>query len=512
MGAAAEKRAIVQAGTFGLAGAINGGVFTPSEDHDHLFTARIKQGAIQAATFASMSFTSAALGGGFEGSLAKRMSINAAGGAVGGATSALLTEGVMHHRLASADQIVSDAATYAVFGAAFTGVHFAVGKAMRVPEAGAVKEEYPAQIKEMLTPFKRLSTEPILGPREGKFDSAGAFNPTATRLPDGDVAILYRAQDAKGVSTVGFARTASDGVTVLERSDEPVLAPKVENERLGIEDPRMTADTVNPAQWDLTATKWDGDNAQLADWTSTDLRNWQERGIMMPANEGTWNKQWTKSGSIVSREVDGKFVPEKIDGKFWMFYMGNRAAGVDEMGLASSADGKSWSDATSEPILPARPGHFDSNVVEPGPTAILTDHGINLIYSGGMPYEGSKGMYKYQAGVAVFDKADPTKLLYRSTKPVFSPETSWEKENSSTTVHQVPNVVFPQGIVPDGRGNYIVYYGAADSYVGAATTRFEPVNRFDWLNGLNDSAQQSALRSPALTNTEVQDDKKKVAN
>ncbi|MDR3615114.1 MAG: hypothetical protein P4L53_16255 [Candidatus Obscuribacterales bacterium] len=511
LGAAAEKRAVVQTSTFGLAGAINGGMFTPSEDHDHLLTSRIKQGAIQGGTFASMSIASAALGGGFDGALVKRMSVNAAGGAVGGATHALLTEGLMHHRLASADQVASDAATYAAFGAAFTGIHFAVGKALRVPEAGPVKEEYPSQIKEMLTPFKRLSNEPILGPREGKFDSAGAFNPTATRLPDGDVAILYRAQDAKGVSTVGLARTAPDGVTVLERSDEPVLAPRVDNERLGIEDPRMTADPVNPAQWDLTATKWDGHNAQLSDWTSTDLREWHERGIMMPANEGTWNTQWTKSGSIVSREVDGKFVPEKIDGKFWMFYMGSRA-GVDEMGLASSVDGRNWSDATNEPILPARPGQFDSNVVEPGPTAILTDNGINLIYSGGMPYEGGKGMFKYQAGVAVFDKNDPTNLLYRSDKPIFSPETSWEKENSSTTVHQVPNVVFPQGIVPDGHGGYIVYYGAADSYVGAATTRFAPVNRFDWLNGLTDSGQQSVLRSPALANPEIQDDKKKTAN
>jgi predicted GH43/DUF377 family glycosyl hydrolase len=515
LGAAAERRAVVQAGTFGLAGALNGGVFTPSEDKEHLLASRLKQGAIQAGTFASMSYASAALGGGFEGALSKRLAVNAAGGAVGGATNALLTEGIMHHRLASAEQIANNASTYAVFGTVFTGVDFAVGKALGTSAesaaAKATKEEYPPQIKEMFTPFKRLSTEPILGPREGKFDSAGSFNPTSTRLPNNDVALLYRAQDAKGVSTVGYARTAADGITVLERGDEPVLAPKVENEKLGIEDPRLTADPVNPAQWELTATKWGGTNAQLADWTSPDLKDWTERGIMMPANEGTWNTQWTKSGSIVSREVDGKFVPEKINGKYWMYYMGSRA-GKDEMGLASSTDGKSWADATDQPILPARPGHFDSNVVEPGPTPVLTDHGINLIYSGGMPYEGGNGMFKYQAGVAVFDHTDPTKLLYRTDKPIFSPELPWEIENSSTTVHQVPNVVFPQGIVPAGPGKFIVYYGAADSYVGAATTSFRPVNRFDWLNATDDSFNQSILRSPALPNAEVSDDKKKTAN
>lgn len=350
---------------------------------------------------------------------------------------------------------------------------YALGKVTAGRQAKG--KQYPKGITEMLMPFKRMSDEPILGPREGMFDSAGAFNPTATRLPNGDVAVLYRAQDAQGVSTVGYARTGPDGITVQERSDEPVLAPRTVNERLGIEDPRLTADPVNPKEWALTATKWDGKDAQLACWTSADLKNWNERGIMMPANEGTWNTQWTKSGSIVCSEVDGKFVPEKINGKFWMFYMGNRA-GIDELGLASSADGIKWSDATNKPILPGRPGYFDSNVVEPGPTAIVTKYGITLIYSGGAPYEGSNGMYKYQSGLAVFRKDDPTRLLYRSSKPVFSPETQWEKENSSSTVHQVPNVVFPQGIVPDGKGGYLVYYGAADSYVGVAHTKFAPVN------------------------------------
>jgi predicted GH43/DUF377 family glycosyl hydrolase len=500
-----ETSALAQAGTMGLTGGLYGGVFTPTEPGQDLLSSRLKQAGVQAGTFAAMSLATSAFGGAnFEGSLARRIGVNAAGGAVGGATNALLNERIMNDRWASGSEIAQQAGSFALFGAAFAGVDYAIGKGVNASREARGIENYPKGVTEMLTPLKRLSDEPILGPRDGnKFDSAGAFNPTATRLPNGDVAILYRAQDLDGVSTVGYARTAPDGKTLLERSDEPVLAPKVENEKLGIEDPRLTVDTVHPNQYDLTATKWDGKNAQLADWTSADLKNWHERGIMMPANEGTWNTQWTKSGSIVSREIDGQMVPEKIDGKFWMFYMGSRN-GIDELGLASSVDGIKWTDATTQPILPGRPGQFDSNVVEPGPAAILTDKGINLIYSGGSPYEGNRGMFKYQSGLAVFDKNDPTKLLYRSSKPVFSPETPWEIENSSTTVHQVPNVVFPQGIVPDGKNGYMVYYGAADSYVGLAHTKFEPVNQF---SGIADALRQSMVRSPAALNLEEKQEK-----
>ncbi len=500
-----ESSALANVTNMGLSGGLYGGMFTPTEGGQDFLSSRLKQAGVQAGTFAAMSLATSAFGGAnFEGSLTRRIGVNAAGGAVGGATNAILNERLINDRWASGTEIAQQAGSFALFGAAFAGVDYAIGKGVNMSRESRGVETYPAGVHEILTPFKRLSEEPILGPRDGnKFDSAGAFNPTATRLPNGDVAILYRAQDLDGVSTVGYARTAPDGKTILERSDEPVLAPKVENEKLGIEDPRLTVDTVNPAQYDLTATKWDGTNAQLADWTSTDLKNWQERGIMMPANEGTWNTQWTKSGSLVSREINGQMVPEKIDGKYWMFYMGSRN-GVDELGLASSVDGIKWTDATNQPILPARPGQFDSNVVEPGPAAILTDNGINLIYSGGSPYEGNRGMFKYQTGLAVFDKNEPTKLLYRSSKPVFSPETPWEIENSSTTVHQVPNVVFPQGVVPDGKSGYLVYYGAADSYVGLAYTKFTPVNQF---SGIADALRQSIVRSPSYLNLEEKKEK-----
>ena len=47
----------------------------------------------------------------------------------------------------------------------------------------------------------------------------------------------------------------------------------------------------------------------------------------------------------------------------------------------------------------------------------------------------------YRTGVAVFDRKDPRKLIWRSEEPIFIPEKDWEK------VGQVPNVVFVEGMV-----------------------------------------------------------------
>jgi predicted GH43/DUF377 family glycosyl hydrolase len=70
----------------------------------------------------------------------------------------------------------------------------------------------------------------------------------------------------------------------------------------------------------------------------------------------------------------------------------------------------------------------------------------------------------YRTGIAVFDRHDPSKLLWRSEQPVFGPERDWEK------VGQVPNVVFVEGMAKIGN-RYLFYYGGADKHVGIAEVR-----------------------------------------
>jgi len=287
--------------------------------------------------------------------------------------------------------------------------------------------------------WKRLSEKPILSPQGQSWESAGTFNPALIQIGSRFV-MLYRAQDAQGVSRLGYAES-SDGIQFTRRS-EPVLSPEADYEKGGgVEDPRLVKIA---GRYYLTYTGYNKKDAQLCLAVSNDLLHWERRGILVSAYKGNWNVGWTKSGAIVS---------EKINDRYWMYWLGTAADHTDQMGLSSSNDLLHWTESTVTPVLPKRPGKFDSRVVEPGPPPILTSEGIVLIYN------GADDSLVYRTGIALFDRKDPRKLLYRSDSPVFGPELEWEKQG------QVPNVVFVEGMAQRD-GKFLFYYGGADKYVG----------------------------------------------
>jgi len=289
--------------------------------------------------------------------------------------------------------------------------------------------------------WRRASETPIISPQGSGWESAGTFNP-AVILHNGKFVMLYRAQDAAGASRLGYAES-TDGVHFMRRA-QPVLSPEADYEKDGgVEDPRLQkfGDTYY-----LTYTGYNKKDAQLCLATSPDLILWERKGVILPAYKGNWNKGWTKSGAIV---------PEKISGKYWMYWLGTDADKTDQMGLSSSPDLIHWTEETQSPVLPRRPNKFDSRVVEPGPPPILTRDGIVLIYN------GADDQLVYRTGVAIFDRKDPRKLISRTDSPIFDPEKEWEKTG------QVPNVVFVEGMARKSN-RWFFYYGGADKYVGVA--------------------------------------------
>src|SRR5580692_5110638 len=85
--------------------------------------------------------------------------------------------------------------------------------------------------------WTRLSVEPILSPGGDGFETAGTFNPAVVEK-DGKFVMLYRAQDRKGTSTLGYA-ASEDGVH-FSRSSQPVFGPEAPYEKGGgTEDPRL---------------------------------------------------------------------------------------------------------------------------------------------------------------------------------------------------------------------------------------------------------------------------------
>jgi predicted GH43/DUF377 family glycosyl hydrolase len=155
---------------------------------------------------------------------------------------------------------------------------------------------------------------------------------------------------------------------------------------------------------------------------------------------------WTKSGAILA---------EKVNGKYWMYYLGDANDTAGQMGVASSDDLLHWTSALSHPVISPRPKCFDSKVTEPGPPPVMTPQGILLVYN------GADDNLVYSTGWLLFDKTDPTKVIARSDKPVFRPVEIWEK------IGQVPNVVFVEGLVRRGK-RWLFYYGGADKNIGAA--------------------------------------------
>ena len=313
--------------------------------------------------------------------------------------------------------------------------------------------------------WQRAIDEPILSPRGNGWESAGTFNPAVIFVPEGrepteaahpaKFVMLYRARDAAGTSRIGYAESF-DG-THFTRRAEPVLSPETEYEKDGgVEDPRLQQ--IGHVYY-LTYTGYNKKDAQLCLATSHDLIHWERKGVIVPANRGNWNVKWTKSGAIV---------PEKIGGRYWMYWLGTAADGSDQMGLSSSPDLLHWTEETKAPVLPRRRGQFDSRVVEPGPPPIITPQGIVLVYN------GADDQLVYRTGFAIFDLNNPRRLVSRSDKPLFAPEEDWEKTG------QVPNVVFVEGMAKrsilttvEPGDEFLFYYGAADKYVGVARAKLQ---------------------------------------
>lgn len=104
-------------------------------------------------------------------------------------------------------------------------------------------------------------------------------------------------------------------------------------------------------------------------------------------------------------------------------------------------------------------GWWESLKIGGGPAPIETSEGWLMLYHGVC---NTCNGFVYSIGVVVLDHDEPSKVLYRSSSYVLTPEKDYE------TVGFVPNVCFPCSMIPSSDGRLVIYYGAADSYVALA--------------------------------------------
>lgn len=311
-----------------------------------------------------------------------------------------------------------------------------------------------------------------------KWEESDTFNPAAV-VKDGKMCILYRAEDNSAVgigsrvSRVALAET-TDGVTITKQS-APVLFPADDNNKEyewpgGCEDPRVAV--TEDGTFVIFYTAWNRDVARLCVATSKDLITWEKHGpAFSKAYGGKYLNTWSKAASIVTEiKGDNQFIA-KVNGKYFMYW------GEYRTHAAVSDNLKDWTPIESNNgsllvLADVRKGYFDSDLVECGPPAVITDKGILLLYNGKnktndeRDYRFSPGVYS--AGQMLFDLNDPCKLLERTDVPFFRPMEDFEKSGQYTD-----GTVFIEGLTYYKKKWYL-YYGCADSMVGVAI--YDPEN------------------------------------
>jgi predicted GH43/DUF377 family glycosyl hydrolase len=264
-------------------------------------------------------------------------------------------------------------------------------------------------------------------------------------------------------SRLGLA-TSEDGLHFIKQP-LPVLFPGNDSLKKyewngGIEDPRIVESP--DGSYILTYTAFDGTTARLCIATSTDLKNWTKQGLAF--GEENYKNTWSKSGAIVARRVGDKIIASRVDGKYWMYF------GDTDIFIANSEDLIHWKvagkygDKQMIPVLHPRAGYFDSELVEPGPYALIRDEGILLIYNGSNAAafnDDAIPKFTYSGGQALFDKNKPYKLIARTDSNFIHPDKPYEK------IGEVNDVCFIEGLV-HFENKWFLYYGTADSKIAVA--------------------------------------------
>lgn len=321
------------------------------------------------------------------------------------------------------------------------------------------------------------------------WESQHTFNP-ASVVRAGRIYLLYRAEDDSSQAGIGTFTTrmglavSADGIH-FTKEPTPVFYPAADNQKDwewtgGCEDPRLT-EGVDGTYY-LTYSQYTGLQPTGRKWrlglaSSKDLHVWTKYGSPFT---GTQHENdhggdmggvimggvQTKSAAIVNEVKNGRLVAARINGKYWMYF------GENTVNLASSDDLIHWvpvagKDGKPLPVMRTRRGFLDSNLSEIGPSPLLTSQGILVFYNGknsdpknGGDPELSQGVYT--GGQALFAAADPTKLISRLDHPFIKPELAWEKSGQ-----YAQGTTFIEGLSLF-QGNWFLYYGCADTFVGVA--------------------------------------------
>lgn len=251
------------------------------------------------------------------------------------------------------------------------------------------------------------------------------------------------------LTTISHLRLARslDGHTFTV-DDKPFIFPEGSEEEYGTEDARITCiDGVYYIYY--VAVSRNSYCTKLA--ITTDWKTFERKSIIFhPQN---------KDVAIFEGKINNDYVA------FHRPDIGIFGA-APGMWLAYSDDLYRW--GHHKLLLTPRSGQWDSSRIGAGTVPILTEKGWFEIY------HGADDNNTYSLGLLLLDHDDPSKILFRSEEPFFTPTAECEKKGF------FGNVVFTNGMVyfPEKDDQINLYYGAADTYICGAKFRLnEIINR-----------------------------------
>jgi len=309
--------------------------------------------------------------------------------------------------------------------------------------------------------FKRYSKNPIISPKDiisshpEMIDISSVFNPGGIQFGN-KILHLIRVQN-RGRETLTVKATSDDGVH-FSIDDQPIKFSGMDNldeTVFHIYDPRITK--IENTYFVMAAMDVVG-KCLLGLFKTEDFSSLEFLGI---------------TGEEDNR--NGVLFPEKINGRFARLDRPNKKIvnnGVTTGGAiwyAESDDFIHWD--SKELVMEGRLHYWDEHIGA-GPPPVKTHKGWLMVYHGiAMHYQPI-----YQAGVVLLDLDEPWKVISRGRYNVLEPREMWEM------VGQVPNVVFPTGLIVDSVDNngftnssseIKLYYGAADTHIGLATSTIQ---------------------------------------
>jgi predicted GH43/DUF377 family glycosyl hydrolase len=218
--------------------------------------------------------------------------------------------------------------------------------------------------------------------------------------------------------------------------DRPAIAPSVEIEEYGVEDPRAT---LIDGVWYITyvsVSRW-GITTSLA--RTTDFRSFDRCGVI-----------------FLPDHKDVVLFPERVRGRFVALTrpMPHTFSRIVGTWVAFSDDLLAW--GHHQAVCLPRPGHWDE--LRTGASAVpfrVAEGWLEL-------YHGVDHDTHYAMGALLLDGDDPSRVLARSPRPILAPQEPYEVRGLFN------DTIFSCGHLDLGDGRIRLYYGAADSVIAAA--------------------------------------------